>query len=97
MYAGAVKLLFGDLAPEILNFYPITEDNRDNLVKIEQDAIFNCGNKRLLKETKVSESYMYVFHQKAPKSYNHWSKDYKWGSCEGKKFIFILKKINMYN
>ena len=97
---GAVKLLFGDLASEILQFYRPEEDNRDNLVKIEQDAIFNCGNKRLLKEPKMVESYMYVFHQKSPKSYAHWSKDYQWGSCEGNlftnlKILWLTFKITL--
>lgn len=84
VYQTAMTLLFGqELATELLTLYPPEEDNRDQFVKIEQDAIFNCANRRLLKQPNMKESYMYVFHDVSPKQYNHWSKDYEWGSCEG--------------
>jgi len=61
-------------------------------MKIEQDAIFNCGNKRLLKQPNMNESYMYIFNDVAMKNYNHWSKNYEWGNCEGKAFdVFFLE------
>ena len=95
IYIAVVGLLFGkELGHELISLYPPQNDNRDQLARIEQDAIFNCGNKRLLKDPNMKESYMYVFHQSSPKTYNHWSKNYEWGSCEGQsrpKLIFFTE------
>jgi carboxylesterase type B len=75
IYIGAVGLLFGQFAAELLTLYPVMDDNRDLFVKIEQDAIFNCGSKRLLRNSGFSQTYMYIFHAVSTKSYNHWSKE----------------------
>lgn len=80
IYHAALDLLFSDKADDIRALYPPQTDNRDNMVQIEQDAIFDCPTRRLLQS--VTTSFKYEFHGKSTKSYNHWSKDYEWGSCE---------------
>jgi hypothetical protein len=57
-------------------FYPPIGDNRDQLLKIEQDAIFDCGSRRLLEDQ--AESFMYIFDAVSPTAYKHWSREYQW-------------------
>ena len=40
--------MFSDKADDIRALYPPQTDNRDNMVQIEQDAIFDCPTRRLL-------------------------------------------------
>ena len=40
--------IFSDKADDIRALYPPQTDNRDNMVQIEQDAIFDCPTRRLL-------------------------------------------------
>ena len=40
--------ILSDKADDIRALYPPQTDNRDNMVQIEQDAIFDCPTRRLL-------------------------------------------------
>ena len=40
--------IFSDKADDIRALYPPQTDNRNNMVQIEQDAIFDCPTRRLL-------------------------------------------------
>ena len=46
-------------------------DNRDNIAKIEQDAIFDCPSRRLMRN--LTSSFKYHFDAHAMSSYAHWS------------------------
>ena len=45
----------------------------------------------------MTTSFKYEFHGKSTKSYSHWSKDYDWGSCEGKRLNFEVLVENQFS
>ena len=59
------------MAEEVLEHYPGTNDNRDNMGSIEQDGIFDCPTRRLLRGVTTSFKGSSVFQRLSTMSTRH--------------------------